>query len=214
MSETPFYLNAPDQGFRFGDVLKGFPISAPNFSNPPLTNENMNFNIEVQVPSYCVILSPCCSIAEETISLSPLMKVYQTFFKNEYFAADLTRINRLVAPEKSIPAFPWDKLSPEKKQEKLDVGMAYTFLDKFIYKEYDIFREYEINRRSEGNIFTRYYMIDFKNTFRVNCSNIKNPNNVPIESKCLQLTIETRAELRDKISFYYARVPDEDKIGE
>ncbi len=214
MSKNPFYLEPFDTSFRFGDVLKGFVVSTPNFSNPPLTNENMNFNIEVSLPSYCVVLSPCCSISDKTIALSPLIKLYPTFFKNEYFTEDLTRVNRLVPPEKTMPSYAWEKLSLEKKQEILDKGEGYTFLDLFIYKEHDLFPKYEISRKSEDNIFTKYYMIDFRNIFRVNSSSIKNPNVVPIESKCLQLTIETRTDLRLKITKYFSRIPDEDITGD
>ena len=38
--------------------------------------------------------------------------------------------------------------------------------------------------------------------------------NSPLDSKCLQLSIQTRSELRDKIAYYYARIPREDRIAE
>ena len=43
---------------------------------------------------------------------------------------------------------------------------------------------------------------------------IKTPEDAPLESKCLQLSIQARSELRDKIAYYYARIPKEDKILE
>jgi hypothetical protein len=61
-------------------------------------------------------------------------------------------------------------------------------------------------------IETNYYMIDFRNTSKLNCERIINPKDAPLESKCLQLSIQARSELRDKIAYYYARIPKEDKI--
>ncbi len=212
MNEIEFYQDAIDRRFRFGDVLKGFVSSTPNIPEPPIASNNMDYSIKISMPAYCATISPCCSIADQIISLSPLMPVRNTFFNNPYFEEDLTRINRLVPPEKSVPPLAWQEMPEEKKQERLNDGMAYTFVELFIYKENEIFPEYEVRRRNANNILTRYYMIDFRSTFKVNCSKIKKPNVVPLKTKCLQLTIEARKELRDKIAHYYSRIPREDII--
>ena len=57
-------------------------------------------------------------------------------------------------------------------------------------------------------------MIDFRNTYKLNYEKINPPKDAPLESKCLQLSIQARSELRDKIAWYYGRVPEEDKILE
>ena len=53
-------------------------------------------------------------------------------------------------------------------------------------------------------------MIDFRNTYKINCDKIKAPDNVPHETKILQLSITVRNELRDKLISYYGRIPAED----
>ena len=66
--------------------------------------------------------------------------------------------------------------------------------------------------RKGDNIETKYYMIDFKNIHKLNCDKINSPEDAPLQSKCLQLSVQTRSELREKISNYYARIPKEDLI--
>ena len=206
-----FYQENNDNLFRFGDILKGFIFSTPNLSEPFMKPFSEDYFIEISRPLYCAIISPCCSISDKTLSLSPLIRVVNSFYNNPYFAEDLTRVNRVVPPINSVPPQQWDNMDTDKRQELLNQEPGYTFLDLFVYKENELFPEYEIHRKGTDNIKTRNYMIDFRNTFKVSCSKIKDPKNVPIEAKCLQLTIEARADLRDKISFYYGRIPNEDK---
>ena len=210
MNDMLFYQDKMDSNFRFGDVLKGLVLSTPNLIDLPLASNNTVFNLNISMPDYCVIVSPCCAIADQVLSLSPLIPVLNTFFKNPYFEEDLTRINREILPDKTLPHFVWEKLPDEEKLDRLSKGMAYTFLDFFIYKEHPIFPKYEVHRKGAENMFTSYYMIDFRNTFRINCSKIKKPDVVPLEAKCLQLTIDARKELREKIAFYYGNPPMED----
>lgn len=89
----------------------------------------------------------------------------------------------------------------------------YTQLESFIYEQNDLFPEYSI-RKNGKNITIRYYMIDFKNIYKIDCGTIKSPTQAPLESKCLQISKQARSELRDKISYYYARVPVEDMVTE
>lgn len=211
MNDAVFYQESGDPGFRFGDVIKGFIAATPNVSNPPINSDNADYSIEISTP-YCAIISPCCSIKDKVISLSPLLHINKDLFKNPYFREDLTRINRIVPPEKSVPPIAFEKMPPEKKEEFLSKGLSYAFLNLFIYEEHDLFPEYPIRLNGADDFNTRYYVIDFRNTFRVNCSKIQNPMNVPPGLKCLQLTIDTRNVLRDKITHYYGRLPAEDMI--
>lgn len=213
MNNVVFYQEKFDKGFRFGDVLKGFVSSTPTISDPLLKPDQGDYAIEVSKPSYCAIISPCCSISDKVISLSPLVPIRNSFFNNPYFAEDLTRINRRLAePRFAFPPHVWFGFPDGKKQEYFGKEPFYTLVDLFIYKEHEIFPEYEVHMKGCDNIKTKYYMIDFRNTFKVNCSTIKSPQNVPTEAKCLQLTIESRRELREKISQYYGRTPNEDLI--
>ena len=211
MNDVEFYQKIIDPGFRFGDVIKGFISATPNVSNPPINSDNTDYSIEISM-SYCAIISPCCSIKDKVISLSPLLHINKNIFTTPYFREDLTRINQIALPGKSIPPRAFEKMLPEKKAEILSMSPRYAFLNLFIYKEHDLFHEYPIRLKDADHFNTRYYAIDFRNTFRVNCSKIENPTNVPPGLKCLQLTIDTRNVLRDKITHYYGRPPEEDII--
>lgn len=210
-----FYKKEPDNVLRFGDVLKGFINATPNLRKPisnGLTRDD-RYNIEIDLPLFSVVISPCCSIGENILSLSPLIELRPTFFSNSYFVEDLTRINYEIEPEFSIPGQAWENLSAEEREKRLAVGRAYAFVGLFIYEKHDIFPAYSINRR-EGKIETNYYMIDFRNIYKINCNEIKSPQKAPLYSKCLQLSIKTRMELRNKLAFYFARKPKEDEILE
>lgn len=205
-----FYQEIIDAAFRFGDVLRGYTLVSSDIQVPNLSE---NYKIDVNLPDFCVILSPCCSIGEKIISLSPLIKLRNSFFDNPYLVEDLTRINREMKPEESVPPHVWNSFPPEERQKRLEVGKGYAFLEFFVYNKNELFSTYIINRRQQ-NIETNYYMIDFRNTYKINCEKIISPKDSPLDSKCLQLSTQARTELRNKIAFYYARIPEEDKILE
>jgi hypothetical protein len=204
--QNNFYQEPGDSVLRFGDVLQGFVSCTPILNDAPSTD---SFRIDVTTKSFVVVLSPCCSISDQVISLATIGEIRNTFLKNQYLADDLTRINDKIPPEKSVPAVGWEKMPAEEKQFRLNIGDAYTFVELFIYAPNEIFPEYMVNTRA-GKISMRYYMIDFRHAFRVNCSRIIAPDKSPVDSKCLQLSVENRSKLREKISFYYSRIPSED----
>lgn len=206
-----FYQEEMDKAFRFGDVLKGFIFTAPNIKGPNLLK---NYKIDINLPTYCVVLSPCCSIGKKVISLSPLIEMLSSFFDNPYFAEDLTRINREMEPQQSVSPYVWDKFPSEEKQKRLMGGRGYASIEVFIYEQHSMFPRYTVHRQRGDNMETNYYMIDFRNTYKINCEKIITPKDAPLDSKCLQLSIQARSELRDKISYYYGRTPEEDKILE
>jgi hypothetical protein len=205
-----FYLESKqsDKALRFGDVLSGFFASTPSIHKPPLSGD-MSFSVEISNSPHYVLLSPCCSIADKVVLLTPLIPVRAAFFKNPYFAEDLTRINRLVDAERSLPPEAWQKMEADEKIRRLGIDPAYTFFELFIYEQHDLFPEYRLPRK-EGDITTKHFMIDFRFAFRVNCNGVNSPEDSPLGAKVLQLTTESRHELRQKISYFYSRVPKED----
>ena len=205
-----FYKQIMDDMLRFGDVLKGYTLAASNIEEPNLSK---NYIVDINLPSYCVVLSPCCSIGEKTISLSPLIELRGSFFDNPYLYEDITRINLKMQAEQSVSPKIWDNLPYEEKQKRLYVGYAYGFVDFFVYEKNDLFSRYTVNRKDE-NVETNYYMIDFRNIYKLSCEKIITPKDAPLESKCLQLSIQARSDLRAKIADYYARVPKEDEVLE
>jgi len=205
-----FYQESMDEMLRFGDVLQGYILASANIDEP---NSNKNYKIDINLPTYCVIISPTCSIGYKMISLSPLIKLNGAFFNNPYFAEDLTRINREMEPQQTVAPKVWENLPSQEKEKRLKEGYAYAFLEFFVYDKNELFPNYTIHRK-EGNIETNYYMIDFRNTFKVSCEKIITPKDAPLESKLLQLSIQSISELRNKLAFYYGKVPEEDKLLE
>lgn len=202
------YQEEVDQALRFGDVLTGCVLAASNIEEPGKVAE---YSIGVKTPAHCVVLSPCCSISDRVVSLSPLIQVRPAFFDNPYLEEDLTRVNRLMEPQQSVPPRVWDSWDAELKQKSLAEGLTYAFLELFVYDRNGLFRPYPVHRRGDTRE-TNYYMMDFRNAYKVDCSKIISPTNAPVSAKCLQLDIDTRAELRNKISAYYGRVPTEDLV--
>ena len=196
------------EALRFGDVLTGFAVFTPAIHNPPLPEE-FNCQIEITRPPFYALLSPCCSIRDEILSLAPLVKIKSSLFGNPFFAEDPTRINTKIEPINSLPPVAWESMDPAEKVSRLSKGLSYTLLEYFVFKEHDLFPEYEVHRK-ERNIITRHYMIDYRAAFRVDCKSIKSPEKSPVGCKCLQLTNEARRQLIDKISFYFARPVAED----
>lgn len=206
-----FYNDRIDVELRFGDVVEGFFFSIPTINSPIMRIDEANFNINLSYPRFSVVLSPCCSIKDKILLLAPLLNLRNTFYQNEYFKEDLTRINRIIVPEKRMPKKAWENISDDEKTKKIMEGPEYTFLEIFIYEEHEIFPTYEVNFRNSPNISTKFYMIDFRNVHKINCDRIIQNNN-HIGTKILQLSVNTRKELRDKIGSFYNRATDEDKV--
>jgi hypothetical protein len=205
-----FYQEETDSALRFGDVLKGIILTTPEINEPDSTKPDKKYSINIDLPVFSVVLSPCCSISDKIISLTPLVELRGSFFNNPFFTEDLTRINREMEPEQAVPVEVWKGLPPKEKQKRLEKGVGYAFIECFIYEKNNLFPKYTINRKN-GNVETNYYMIDFRNTYRLNCEKIISPKNCPYELKRLQLSVKIRAELREKISKYFSRPPEEDQ---
>lgn len=208
-----------DKILRLGDIIKGYVSSTPKINKPINDIKDINYSLNIDLPYYSVVLTPCCSISDKKITIAPLTKVNVRFFENPFFSEDLTRINREMNPQDTLPPNVWEKLPYDERQSRLAVGKAYTSVELFIYEPHLLLPTYTLKDRRSTSRDTNYYMVDFKDAYRIDCDliirpeqAIKNPNFSSIsESKCLQLSISTRSELRYKLSAYYSRVPDEDK---
>jgi len=208
-----FYTTRVSAALRFGDVLRGYFSSTPVIEEPALEEPVEKCKIDVDFPGYSVVMDPCCEIGHKAISLTPLLEVRGSFFDNPYLAEDLTNINRKMEPQQAIPPGAWKDLTPEQKAERLAVGLEYAFVALFVYEKHDLFPKYTMRRRGE-NIETNYYLISFRNTYKLCCNKIISPEEAPLKSKVLELSIETRQELRYKMASYYSRVPAEDRAKE
>jgi len=229
-----FYTDVTEQRLRFGDVLKGYLSTTPTIIEP-FAERNEAYNIDVRLPDFCVVMDPCCQIGGGSISLTPLIQVRSYFWDVPYFFEDITRINRVMSPRLAIHPHKWNELTSQEKMELINATPQHGYLRFFVYEENDAFPPYNVSRdlryeekidradqlptyeerREKLEFQTKYYMIDFKSVHHLNCKKISRPDK-PLDSKIqnskiLQLSIRTRNELRDKMSFYYGNPPDEDR---
>lgn len=212
-----FYSETLSRVLRFGDVVRGYLFSNPTLKQPLVYGTlEQNYYIDIEIPQYSVIVTPCCSIEEKMVSLTPLIKLKSSFFLNEYFIEDFTIINREIEPEKCFTIAKWNSYTADQQSAIISKAKKrpYTLGNLFIYENNDIFSGYTLRGQE-----TKYYMIDFRNITTVRCEMIKRAEEITereaplIASKCLELTEETRKELRDKIAFYYGRIPEEDELA-
>jgi hypothetical protein len=206
-----FYAKDMENALRFGDVLQGYVSATPSLEKPISGGLQEGCKVDVNLPKFSVNLSPCCSIGHRRISLTPLIEVRSDFFDNPYFAEDLTRINRKMEPRQSVAPYKWDAFDQEEKDRRLAEGRVYACLEVFIYEGHEMFPPYTVHRRQGDDPELNTYMIDFGNTYNLNCEKIVSPKQAPLESRCLQLTVEARCELRDKVASYYTRIPKEEE---
>ena len=201
-----FYVDSSqmDTMLRFGDIIQGFPICFSVIDN---ANQS-DFNITVSTTTYAVVLSPCCSIEDKVLAIAPLKKLDNRIFVNPFLLEDPMRINTKIPAEKSVSPFHWDNMDIGERTNRLAKGEAYVFVEKFVFAPSDLFSEYTINRR-DGNIQTRHYVVDFRDSIKIACEHI-NRDYSPGAAKVLQLSVETRELMRRKIGSFYQRVPDED----
>jgi hypothetical protein len=213
MSQAVFYQDGLDAALRFGDVVRGYILTNAILDKPGWDTQVSDYTVNVSLPQFSVVMTPCCSIEDRTITLTPLIKLNSAFFDNPYLAEDLTRINRIMSPEQAIPPHVWNALGSGEKERRLAEGNTYAFPNLFVYEQHPSFPEYTVHRK-RGNVSTNYYMIDFRHIYKVHCNKIISPTDSPLESKHLQLSIGAREELRVKLARYYSRVPEEDQALE
>jgi hypothetical protein len=212
-----FYDPNPSGILRLGDIVQGFPLTATGFSLAPDGSQPEDFRVEVRQPPFAAVLSPCCSIGSSTVLLSPLLTIERGWFANDYFVLDFTNLNRPMTAEQALPRDKWDKLTPDEREKRLDVGKpggSYAYLEQFIYAPHDLLPVYHVRWKGEDKQ-VGHYMVDFRRTYKVECPHISYPQNErsPVaRMKRLQLSVESRGQLRDKLSYFYGNPPSEDAV--
>lgn len=203
-----FYADTMSPGFRMGDIVRGFVLSASKLSLPAATLPE--YQVNVRNPPYAVILTPCCSIKEGIVALAPLAQINAQWLKNPYFESDLTNLNRPMAPEQAMPTGGWEKLTEDQRQKRLQAGAAYAFHHSFVFPAHSLLPIYTV-RAQNTDVQMGHYATDFRAIHRVECQAIGGSAAPPINVKVLELTAAARSELRMKLAHYFGRVPDEDK---
>ncbi|MBA7694926.1 hypothetical protein ES703_103541 [subsurface metagenome] len=209
-----FYQDDLDQALRFGDIVRGYILTNAILGAPSWEMQLDEYTVQISSPQFSVIMTPCCSIEDKTIILTPLIQVYPKFFDNPYLVDDLTGANRIMSPQQALSPEVWKKLGDEERQRREAEGNTYAFVNLFVYERHNLLPEYPLHRKQGEDIITGYYMVNFKNLYKVHCDKIITPQNSPLESKHLQLSVDIREELRVKLARYYSRVPQEDQLVE
>lgn len=209
--ENEFTLDS----LRFGDIIEGYVKSLPILDIPisESSKKEYRYHIESSFPKFSIIMTPCCNIENQLISLSPLIQIPANLFKNPYFVEDFTILNKEMEPQFAVSPYIWEKkFTKNMRQEKSNQGKGYAFNYYFVYEENVLFPEYEVELRNKKYL-TRSYLVDFRYIYPLKCDKITKEkiDETILKSKCLELTIFTREALRDKLANYYGRPAPEDK---
>jgi hypothetical protein len=203
----PFYLDPPTKGLRFGDVVTGFQHPTVRIDTP---NSAVDLKIRVTQPQYFAVMSPCCNIELNAFSLAPLIQVRDAILLNyPPLRANLSLINVPFPPKDSFTEDQIAKMNQAKQAELLSQSAQYSFLDCFVYEPNGLFSAYEVKRKEQTVPNIQHRMVDFKSIFRVECLLIERDHEAPTGVKVSELTVTTRAQLRDKLTFYFGRNADE-----
>lgn len=205
-----FYQEQLDLRLRLGDVVEGLIAHTPHLTSLSHTERILEYKVDVDQLSRSVVLVPCCSIPDNSILVAPLKRIIGKYFENPYFEPDLTRINREMKGRESVTLADWNRMEQERRDVLSAARSVYALLDRFIYAPHELLKPYILKGRDVG-----HYMIDFRDTRKVNCDGIVSNEKEPVAlfpGKLLQLSIETRQELRLKMVEYFGRIPEEDRL--
>lgn len=205
-----FYNDQPSGQLRFGDVVTGFESAALHMHSPSADNRSLDVKIQLTRPIYFAVMTPCCSIEQQTISLVPLVEVRHRFFDFPRLAEDIARINSPMPASSAFTLEHWKKLSAEEQEKVLEQNDSYIFLECFVYEPNQIFPAYELKNKKLAFEAVRHYMVDFRSIARVECAQIERKRDAPAGIKVLELSVPARGQLRDKLAYYFGRIPDED----
>lgn len=177
---------------------------------PDSSAKELDLQIHLSQPKHFAVMTPCCSIEMKSIALAPLEQLRVTFLSYPQLWENMTAINSRMPPEQAVPPKQWEKFDTKQQSEIVARGLSWVFIDTFIYEEHGFFEPYTIKKSKEVSREFRCRQIDFKKIFRVDCSQIDRNRDAPAGVKVLQLTDVVRAQLRDKLAFFFGRPPDED----
>lgn len=205
----PFYLDPPTKELRFGDVVTGFQHPTVRIDVP---DNALDLKIVVTRPQYFALMTPCCNIELNSVSLAPLVQVRDAIvLKHPRLHDNLSLINVPFPPKEGLTEEQIGKMDAAKQAELLSGGAKYTYLDCFVYEQNGLFPAYEVKRNKQTVATLRYRMVDFKSIFRVECSLIEREKDAPSGIKVSELTATTRAQLRDKLTYYFSQNADEER---
>jgi hypothetical protein len=223
VSASGFYAEQWSDNLRLGDIVTGYVLADPNHIEP-IKNSFVDYRVDVKLPPLLAVLTPCCSIGAKTVLMAPLERVSRiivVLFKNLNYRNDMTLLNLPHSPEE------WKQLDEDVTPDPSG-KLTYSQDNLFFYAptEDETLKKYLVTLKKNGNEFEKfesgYYLIDFRQASKVNCNCIVHEKDKRTDynealikargTKILELSKKSRSELRDKLAFYYSRIPDVDLI--
>jgi hypothetical protein len=204
----PFYLDPPTKELRFGDIVTGFQHPTVRIDTP---DSSVDLRITVSKPQYFVVMTPCCDIELQAFSLAPLEQVRDAIVKRPRLRENLLMVNVKFKPKDGFAQEEIERMDGPKQAELAAAPEAYSYQDCFIYEPNGLFAPYEVKRKGQTVASLQHRMVDFKRIFRVDCSMIERAQELPAGIKISELSVETRAQLREKVAYYFGRPATEDE---
>ena len=233
-----FYESLTENNLRFGDVVKGFVSLIPKlnkpFGNMSIEIQNPQFSVVLdpccEIGKGTILLSPLEEISPQLLDI-PILSADLT-------GKDLILLNKEQQSKDYFYPTEWNALSEESKKDLLGDKPEFVWKTFFVYEGNQYFPPYTIKRKkkyqkvidsatglpkyeetSELAAFSfSHRMINFKAIYRVNCEDItssqkpgKPASDDVLNSIVLRLSIETRNLLRQKMAYYFGKVPKEDE---
>lgn len=195
-----FYSDVQTPEIRQGDIFEGLVnigITSLKFLTPDMLNKEHTPCFSVNLGfSYATIITPCCDIQKrDYLAFCPLIPLQDKVRQNEFFNKDPTRLNTKVKPENMVPKLAWDRFTDEEKTKRAKTGKRYAFVHNFVFE-------------TREDIFSNYMVIDFNCIFNISRKPLGGKNELLLPSRILQLSSESRRDLRLKLANYYFRNPD------
>jgi hypothetical protein len=199
-------LDPPTKDLRFGDIVTGFQHPIIRIDTP---DSSLDLRITVSKPQYFVVMTPCCDIELQALSLVPLEQVRDAIVKQPRLLENLLMVNAKFKPKDGFTPEEIERMDGPKQAELASDPETYSYQDCFIYEPNGLFGFYEVKRKGRIVATLQHRMVDFKKIFRVDCSMIERAQELPTGIKISELTVGTRAQLREKLTNYFGRNADE-----
>ena len=112
-----------------------------------------------------------------------------------------------------MPPDTWANMSETEKHRRraAEGDEAYADLQFFVFAPHDLLPQYDLVRRKVSHRIG-HWAVDFKEISCVKCSDVNSPKCPAVKLKILQLSIESRSALREKLAYFFHRVPREDIV--
>lgn len=202
----PFYLDPPTKELRFGDIVTGFQHPTIRID---AADRSVDLRITVTKPQYFAVMTPCCDIELQAFSLAPLEQVRDAIVLQPRLLQNLLMVNTKFKPKDGLTPEQIARMDGPKQADLATASEEYSYQDCFIYEPNGFFASYEVKRKGQTVASLQHRMVDFKRIFRVDCSMIERAQELPTGIKISELTVDTRAQLREKLTNYFGRNADE-----